>query len=692
MKNLIKDLWLAVVLILGASALLLLSDMEQRQDQEKKADKKSFPSIAIMQIRSTPLLDNHVAGVIDRLQELEIIAPDKHNIRIFNPQGDLGTANTIAREIVNGPYEMVITSSTLSLQIFAKANQTTRKLHVFGAVTDPYGTGVGITGSNPDQHPANMAGIGTFQPVTRAFEILRELQPTLKKVGVVWNPGEQCSEACLSQARKICSKLGIELIEATATNTSEVSEAARSLVAKGVEAIWIGGDTVAISSASMIISLAKQSGIPVFTNDPVDAQIGALFGVGAKYHTVGAYTADVAAAILGGKKPSELRIENVIPEELKLNKKVLASLGKAWKITQNLDDIVSQGEKTQPGNTASKGIISDVQTPGKPVTNDQNPPVVQSLKANSDKKLSGKPFKIRLVLYSETEFAERCREGVKDGIRKAGLVEGKDFELKEFNAQGDMSTLTSIMTTVKSDKADLLIAISTPALQAALRQAGTETKILFTGVGDGVKAGAGTSESEHLPNVTGITTRSPFEGMVRIIKETLPSVKRVGTLFTPAEINSVLYKDWFKEALQSKGLELVAIPVTSSSDITQAAIELCSKDIQLVCQVVDNLTRPGFPLIARKAAEKDLPAYVFDSAQMKEGGVICLARDYYDAGLEAAITAVSILRGKNPAAIPFRNTQSEKMMYNPALAERFKLKISESFLKSAEIYKSNNSN
>ena len=153
MKNLIKDLWLAVTLILGASVLLLFSDLEQRRQHDKDNLKKEFPSIAIMQIRSTPILDSHVAGIIDRLQELGFMAPDKRNMKLFNPQGDLSTANTIAREIAYGPYEIVITSSTLSLQTFAKANQTTGKLHVFGAVTYPAGTGIGITGPGADQHP-----------------------------------------------------------------------------------------------------------------------------------------------------------------------------------------------------------------------------------------------------------------------------------------------------------------------------------------------------------------------------------------------------------------------------------------------------------------------------------------------------------------------------------------------------------
>jgi ABC-type uncharacterized transport system substrate-binding protein len=673
MVNLIKDLWLAVLLIIGASLLLLMSDLEQRKGRKRDMDQNRFPTIAIMQIRSTPLLDNHVAGITDRLQELGFVAPDKQNIRIFNPQGDLATANTIAREIVNGPYELVITSSTLSLQTFAKANLTTGKLHVFGAVTDPYGTGVGITGAEPGQHLPYMTGIGTFQPVKSAFQVLRQLQPTIKKVGVVWNPGEQCSEACLGQARQICSELGISLIEAIATNTSEVAEAARSLMAKGVEAVWIGGDTVAMSSAGMIINLAKQTGIPVFTNDPVDAANGALFGIGANYHTVGVYTADLAAQILKGKSPSEFRIENVIPEELRINKEVLASLGKSWQITESLSEIIRKQAKS---SEEAKTAFSSGEKENQPTAVPEQTGMTQSIPH----------FKLRVVLYSETEFAERCREGVMDGIKGAGLTEGKDFEFKYYNAQGDMSTLSSIMTTVKADQADLLIAISTPALQAAIRQAGVDTKIVFTGVGDGVKAGAGKSETEHLPNVTGITTRSPFDGMAALIKATIPTVKQVGTLFTPAEINSVLYKDWFKEALQKQGLELIAIPVTSSTEITQAATELCRNNIQLVCQIVDNLTRPGFALIARKAAENNLPVFVFDSDQMKDGGVVCLARDYYDAGKEAAVLVIDILKGKNPGQIPFSNTQNEKLIYNPELAKKFQLKMSENFTKKAIIF------
>jgi ABC-type uncharacterized transport system substrate-binding protein len=961
--NHFKDLWLAVLLIAGASAVLLFSDLDQR-NRKQRHNKKSFPSVAIMQITSTTLLDEHIAGVMDRLQSGGYVAPDAANVRIFNAQGDYAMANTIAREIVNGPYELVITSSTLALQIFSKTNVSVQKNHVFGAVTDPYGAGVGISGPEPHQHPSYMTGIGTFQPVQSAFRLAKEMNPLLKRVGVVWNPGEQCSEACMIEAKAICRELGIELVEAVATNTSEVSEAVRSLVSKQVEAIWIGGDTVANASISMIIGIARQAGIPVFTNDHTDAQKGALFGLGANYFTVGQYTANMAVAILEGVSPASFRIENVVPELFRLNQEVLATLNSSWAINDVVQTLLDQDDPSDvsepitfdfasiaPNNPmpetdvlkmanrflnlgsyrgaparvamvtlvenqtleeAARGVEEGLQESGlvsgidytvrrysaqgeigmlpqlfdavireKPdlivtittpallamaakstnipvvftVASDpeilgifkngrpahicgvhDNPPVdllvdmakqydsnlsavgivydaaqVNSLisveklrKAGPEKqvrileatastvtdlgmatqsliqrgarailisadnlaitgfavihrvtsgagvpvyttdpglvelgaagaigdsyfdwgKQSGKlaakvlagvpvaqlpieetkvqkridpgssaanlaittPFKLRIVHYSETEFAERSHEGLVDGLKIAGLEEGRHYQLQTYNAQGDMSTLSSIMSTIKADRVDLLMVISTPALQAALRQAGPDTKIVFTGVGDAVKAGAGKSETDHLPNVTGVTTRSSFSGMARIIKQTLPEARRVGTLFTPAEINSVLYKDWFKEALEEEGLELVAIPVTSSADVSQAAADLCGRNLHVLCQIVDNMTRPGFALIARKAAEKNVPVFVFDSDQMKDGGAICLSREYYDAGVEAAEKAVRVLRGQNPASIPFHNTSSETFMVNMELVKRYGLRLPEDLLEKATLY------
>jgi len=327
-----------------------------------------------------------------------------------------------------------------------------------------------------------------------------------------------------------------------------------------------------------------------------------------------------------------------------------------------LDIAVMQVAATPALDSPVEGIRSSLEEAGEIAPGDLSPAVSRVLE-------------LRLVMYSDTSFAEDCRNGLLDGLKKGGLTAGRDFNVVEYNAQGDMSTLSSIMTAVKSERPDLLMVISTPSLQAALRLSGKETKIVFTGVGDGVRAGAGKSETDHLSNVTGITTRSPFKEMAKMIHETLPGVKSVGTLFTPAEINSVLYRDWFIEALKDYGIELVVTPVTNSSEISQASEILCRQGIQAVAQIVDNTTRPGFGQLARRARNNGLPVYVFDSAQMKDGGVLCLARDYYDAGLEGAAKVIRVLNGENPGTIPFSNTKSEKLLLNADLAKEYKLII-----------------
>src|SRR4029077_646261 len=121
--------------------------------------------------------------------------------RRYNAEGDIATSNTIARAIVGGDDELVVTLSTPSLQALAAANRDAKRPHVFGMVSDPVASGVGISRDDPNKHPPYMVGLGTMQPVAETFKLARRLAPSLKKVGVAWNPSEANSEACTKVAR-----------------------------------------------------------------------------------------------------------------------------------------------------------------------------------------------------------------------------------------------------------------------------------------------------------------------------------------------------------------------------------------------------------------------------------------------------------------------------------------------------------
>ena len=120
-----------------------------------------------------------------------------------------------------------------------------------------------------------------------------------------------------------------------------------------------------------------------------------------------------------------------------------------------------------------------------------------------------------------------------DGLREAGLIEGRDYVIKSRSAQGDIATLNGIMDAVTSEGADMVIPLSTPTLQTALKKI-RKTPIVFALVGNAFIAGAGRTNEDHLPNVTGATIASPFEEMLALLREVMPSVRRCGTIFTPA--------------------------------------------------------------------------------------------------------------------------------------------------------------
>ncbi len=655
--RILKSLWLGVILILITSAMLLFSDLDSRKVDVPTPSGKSLPKLAVMQWASTDLLDHTVEGIIEGLRQNGFVDGETAEIRRFNASGDNTTGYAIAQDLVGGRYDMVLTASTLALQAVAKTNKDGRVVHVFGAVTDPYGAGVGITGPGLDQHPAHLVGVGTFQPVERAFRIARQMNPAIKVIGVVWSPGESNSEACVLKARAICKELGIKLIEANAGTTTEVPEAVRSVLARGCKAVWVGGDTVANSSMGTIISAARNSTVPVFTNDPTDSAKGALFGIGASYQTVGKAVGQIGAQILKGASPKSYGVKSLVPEVLTINKQVAGEF-KGWSVPASL---WKQAEEQSASSGA--GVPSSQPSPGAS---------------------RAKPWEIRIVRYNDAQFSEETWLGIMDGFKQQGLQEGRDFNVRCLNAQGDMVTLTSIMTAIRAEKPDVVMPISTPALQATLRQL-RDVPIIFSSVGDGVVAGAGKSVTDHMPNVTGITTRSPFEEMTKLIKDSMPGVRKVGTLFTPAEINSVTYRDWFSAALSKVGIQLVGVPVTTSAETSEAATTLLQSGIQIIVQITDSTTRPGLPQVVKRANSANMPFFCFDTTLVGSGATLALARDYYHTGLEASEVAVRVLKGTPPKDIAFSNTKTKTLTINKALLKQYGIRLPQELYKTAKI-------
>ena len=113
-------------------------------------------------------------------------------------------------------------------------------------------------------------------PVDKAFGLAREMFPGLKEVGVAWNPAEPNSRAFVVKAREVCQKVGITLLEANVDNTAGVAESIDSLIARGAQAIWVGGDVTVVVAIDSVIASARKAHIPVFTLTPGKPERGTL--------------------------------------------------------------------------------------------------------------------------------------------------------------------------------------------------------------------------------------------------------------------------------------------------------------------------------------------------------------------------------------------------------------------------------
>jgi len=289
---------------------------------------------------------------------------------------------------------------------------------------------------------------------------------------------------------------------------------------------------------------------------------------------------------------------------------------------------------------------------------------------------------VSLLEYVNAEDSEEAEKGIMQGLRDAGLVEGRDFVITIRNAQGDMPTLNALVDAALTSRADLLMTLSTPTLQVAIRKA-PQLPIVFTYIADPIAAGAGRSLTDHLPNVTGVPTGSATEEVLTILRECLPNARRIGTIVVPSEVNTVYNKDQLEQAARTLGIELVSVPASTSSELPDAALALCNMKIDAVCQVAGNLTATGFTSIAQAARRAGLPSFGFMSSQAERGAALVVARDYFDGGKEAAQLAVRVMQGENPSSIPLQPLSKNRIIVNLAAARAVHLAIPESVFKKA---------
>jgi ABC-type uncharacterized transport system substrate-binding protein len=700
MLVLLRRLALGLFLIAAASAVLLFSDLRSRAKKPTASARPSDsglpapgsplpahkPRVALLQHSSQMVLDQLRQGVLDGMAERGW-PKEAYELAYFNAEGDMPVAQAIAQRMASGGYDLLLSISTPSLQAVAAANREGRTPHLFAGVTLPSAAGVGISATDPLDHPAHLAGYGTMQPVARSFEIALKLNPSLKTVGTLYNAAESNAEAQMKLARAVCQKLGLTLLETTVENSAGVSEAANAVISRGAEAVWVCGDTTVLSAVDTVVAACRKGGVPLFTVIPPNAKKGGLFDVGANYTEVGHLVGHLAGEVLSGtKKPADLPVLNVVPETLVINLRALAGLKPGWSVPADLRaaaNLLIDENGSEIATPKSGTGVPPVSVEASRLAAAADPASASPSSLPALRPLP-KPVRITTILYSETAPAEETLAGMKSGWTKSRLVAGRDYELKLRSAQGDIATLGAIYDAALTEGADLIVPLSTPSLQAAVRRV-KDRPVVFTMIANPVAAGAGKSFTDHLPNITGVAVLAPIGEMLDLLARHYPRYRRIGTLFCPAEANSVDVKDALAAACKARGTTLETVAANTATELPDAAASLASLPIDAIVQVSDNLSSAGFTSIANAARRAQKPLFSLNSATVPLGAPLSMGRDYFAVGEHTVAMIEQVIAGTPPAQIPFLLPPTVKLTLSPAHARAIGMELPPALLKEGKV-------
>lgn len=275
-------------------------------------------TIGISQIVTHPALDASVEGFKEGLAEKGFT---NVTYDFQNAEGDMATASSIAQKFASEDLDLILGVATPTSQAIVKAVTTTPI--VFSAVTDPVGAGLVDNNEAPG---ANVTGVSDMLPMEPHLELIKQIVPGVKRVGVLYNAGEANSQFSIKQEKEVAESMGIEIVEATASNSSEVKAAADSLVGR-VDAISVLTDNTVVSALESVVKVCQQNKIPLIAGDTDSVRRGAAAAYAFDYKTLGVQAGYLAAEILSGKPISELPVQYAETLVLSVNPESAAAMG-----------------------------------------------------------------------------------------------------------------------------------------------------------------------------------------------------------------------------------------------------------------------------------------------------------------------------------------------------------------------------
>ena len=270
--------------------------------------------VGVIQTAQHPALDEATQGFVDALNEKGIT-----NIDIQNASGESSNCATIVGGFVADDVDLIMANATPALQAACAATDT---IPILGTSITVYDV---VLGGNI---PKNVSGTSDLAPLDKQAEMIIELFPNAKKVGLLYCSAEANSQYQVDKVSEELEKKGIETINYIFNDSNDITAVCEKAVSDKVDVIYIPTDNTAANNTEAIANVVLPANIPVFAGEEGICKGCGVATLTISYYDIGYKTGEMAAEILlEGKDISSMEIESASNFTKKYNKTNAEKLG-----------------------------------------------------------------------------------------------------------------------------------------------------------------------------------------------------------------------------------------------------------------------------------------------------------------------------------------------------------------------------
>lgn len=295
-------------------------------------------NIGINQLGQHDALDLAREGFIEGLKEKGYEEGKNLTVDYKNAQDEVGIAQTISQQFVNDKKDLILAIATPSAQ--ASYNATKEIPIVFTAVTDPVSAEIAKDWKSSG---TNVTGVSDMVPVDRQLELLTQLVPGIKTIGVIYSTSEANSRVQVDELKKQAAIFNLEVKEIGVASVNEINQNLTAAIGD-IDVLYTPTDNTVATAYDLVGNICLKNNVPILGAEEAVVAKGGLCSIGIDYFKLGKETAYKAVEVIEGKKPSEVEITTLPDMEITINTEVAEKLN----ITIP-DDINAKAKKVTGG-------------------------------------------------------------------------------------------------------------------------------------------------------------------------------------------------------------------------------------------------------------------------------------------------------------------------------------------------------